>query len=406
MNISKDNYAVLDTETTIYAKGNAWSARNKLVLVGLRIAGKNRVWPIEYPIEGIVRPYGQALSNLAVELASLSTLVLFNAKFDLAWLARYGVILPSSLRVFDCQLAEFILDYQRTPFPSLDGCLAKYGLGSKSSVVADEYWDKGIDTDCVPLDILTSYLETDLELTDTLYCTQLALVRSGPQEALVSLHMQDLRVLQEMEQNGLLFDWDGMASAAEHVSATIGELDVCIRQSVPVGYQEYFNPDSGDHLSALLYGGSIRHSVGTPYQHTYKGGSKQGQTDLRYRWEDISITFPRLVTPPEGSELKKDGFFSTDEETLKSLKPGAAKVLVEALLQRSGLKKLRSTYYDGLRKTRDKYDWTDGLLHGTFNQCRVITGRLSSANPNQQNFPDELNQFIVSRYVDVVSVPS
>jgi DNA polymerase-1 len=106
------------------------------------------------------------------------------------------------------------------------------------------------------------------------------------------------------------------------------------------------------------------------------------------------------VEPPEGSELKKDGFFSVDEETLKSIKHSnnQTRILVKSLLQRAGLEKLLSTYYQGFRKIKEKYDWQDNLLHGTYHQCRVITGRLSSAAPNLQNLPDEMQQFIMSRY--------
>jgi DNA polymerase I-like protein with 3'-5' exonuclease and polymerase domains len=334
------NYGVLDVESTIFAKGSPFADRNKLCLVGLRIEDTNHVFKIEYD----EAPYGDELSRLVRLMASLDCIVGFNIKFDLNWLARYGIFLPVATRVFDCQLAEFILDHQRSPYPSLDGCLLKYNLGEKDHVVDREYWSKGIDTDKVPLPILTHYLETDLEKTDALYLTLLPLV--GRYEALLNLHMQDLRVLQEMEYNGQAFDFAGMQQAAEEVEK---ELDGCHRtilSGVPEGFRQHFNSSSGDHLSALLYGGTIRVDVGTPYQHTYKSGPQAGTTCERYKWREECLVLPRLAEPPEGSELKKEGFYSVDEETLLQLKK--PKDLVAALLRRAELEKLLGTYYRGI----------------------------------------------------------
>lgn len=398
---------ILDVESTIFAKGNPFATQNRLCLVGLRIQDEktgewvNRIFDVEYTNH----PYSETLSDINRHIASLDTIVGFNLKFDLNWLARYGIRLSDRQRVFDCQLAEFILDFQRTPFPSLDSCLTKYNLGSKLDVVDRDYWSLGIDTNQVPLDILTRYLETDLEKTHELYQTLLNEFKKQPKLLLLAnLHMQDLRVLQEMEFNGILFNWQEMSKAAEAVQKELDELDERIIQFVPNEFQPYFNPESGDHLSCLLYGGTISHAIGTEYRHTFKTGPRAGETVTRNKWENIRFDFPRLVTPPDGSELKKQGFYSTDEETLKSIRyprdesGRSTKLLVQSILKRSELEKLLGTYYHGISETCKKYDWQDGLVHGTFNQTRVVTGRLSSEKPNQQNFPDPLMQFIVSRY--------
>jgi DNA polymerase I-like protein with 3'-5' exonuclease and polymerase domains len=391
---------ILDVESTIYAKGNPFAERNRLVLVGIRtlLDGKwvNRVWPIEY----LGEPYADSLEEIRDCLAGLDVVVGFNLKFDLNWLARYGIVLPTRVRIFDCQLAEFILDCQRTPFPSLDMCLAKYGLGSKLDTVEREYWAHGIDTDRIPVEVLVPYLETDLEKTHELYIKlQAGIAERRNLLPLIQLHMQDLRVLQEMEFNGILFDWQAMATEAAKVDAELDGINQTILSYVPEEIRPHFNTGSGTHLSALLYGGILSFRIGTPYQHTYKGGQKAGQTETRYRWEDRVHEFPQRVDPPEDSDLKKEGIFSVDEETLLQIKnKKVVKELVGALLRRSELEKLSGTYYHGIPATCEKYDWKDGYVHGTFNQCRVVTGRLSSEKPNQQNFPDPLMKFIVSRF--------
>ena len=387
------SYAVIDVETTIFQRGNPFSARNRLCLVGVRIDAINTLFEIEYDQTA---PYGENLSELRRLVNSVDTVVLFNAKFDLNWLARYGITLTDSQKVFDCQLAEFILGHQRPSYPSLDDCLAKYNLGEKLHVVEQEYWANDIDTPDIPLSILTEYLNEDLRLTDALYNKQLDTIPEG-QTRLISLACADLRVLQEMEFNGQRISWDTLADAALSAEAELKELDERIRNTISiVEARDIFNIDSGDHLSCLLYGGCIRGKRGTPYQRIFKSGARSGETTTANRWEAYEYTFERLVKPIDGSELKKDGYYSTDEETLLSLsKP---KALISLLLRRAEVAKLYQTYLVGLPKIAAKYDWQDDLIHGTLNQCRTITGRISSEKPNKQNFPEIINQYIVSQF--------
>lgn len=397
----KIKYAILDVESTTFEKGNPFAQKNKLCLIGLRLCyedntRENCIFKIEYDQE----PYGETLELLARLLNTCSTIVGFNLKFDLSWLARYGIRLNRDQRTFDLQLVYFINDYQRTPFPSLNMCLDHFNLPHKSDVVVREYWDLGIDTDKVPLDVLTQYLLTDLERTDELYLEILGLQERIPSfGALFRLHMWDLRVLLEMESNGLLFDWKAMGAEASIVEKQLKELNAQICAYVPESFREYFNANSGDHLSALLYGGDIQWRKGTQYQHKYKTGPKSGTIELRNKWENRTQHFDRLVEPIEGSGLKKEGYYSVDKQTLKSLKTDkVSRILVEHLLSRANAEKLLGTYYHGLPKILEKYDWQDGYIHGTYNQCRVLTGRLSSEKPNQQNRPESVDRFVISRF--------
>jgi len=384
------NYGVLDVETTIFEGGHPFAERNKLCILGLRIDGQNHTFTIEYGSE----PYAEKLGAIQKLLDSLDLLVGFNFKFDLNWIRRYGLRVDHC-RVFDLQLVEFILGGQRPPFPSLNDCLAKRGLGQKLDIVKTEYWDRGIDTTEIPRDVLIPYSEEDLVLEDNLFKAMLSEIPKDL-EALITLSNQDLLVLHEMEFNGIKINWEKLGARAEATRLELQELAITLADYIPEQYRSWFNIDSGDHLSALLYGGCITRKVGTEYQHTYKTGPRAGQTETRYRWEIRTDSFPQLVTPPKGSELKKEGFFSTDEETLRSLK--RPKKLIHLLLKHAELSKLLSTYLDGLVKIREKYDWSDEMLHGTFNQCRTITGRLSSEKPNLQNQPPEVGEFIETRY--------
>jgi DNA polymerase-1 len=85
---------------------------------------------------------------------------------------------------------------------------------------------------------------------------------------------------------------------------------------------------------------------------------------------------------------------------LASLKAkGKARELIDSLLKRGSLEKLRGTYLHGLPKLIQTMDWVEDTLHGTLNQCVAITGRLSSTKPNLQNIDGNIGYLFKSRYV-------
>ena len=380
----------LDVETTISNKGNPFDETNKLCYVGL-LGSTPRTISIEYGDE----PYRHKLDEIQKEIDESEILVGFNIKFDLHWLRKYGINFVGK-RVWDCQLVHFILTGQQYPYPSLNSVSAYYDLGSKLDVVATEYWGNKIDTPNIPKDILEEYLIGDLQLTQKVYEKQMEefAVSTKPMQRLISLHNQDLIILQEMEFNGLLFDENSSNRLAKELVDQIEIIDKILFE-----YHELveFNPNSTEHVSSLLYGGTIkvkrREVIGV-----FKTGTRMGQQ--KERWVEHEITFPRLINPIKGSELAKEGFFSTDDQTLKSLKTRSkyGKDLVEVLVTRATLEKRLSTYYKGLVDLRKEMNWHEGRLHGQLNQCVARTGRLSSSKPNLQNFDGEIKTLFGSRY--------
>lgn len=381
---------ILDVETTISNKGNPFDESNKLCYVGTYDGMAYDLHNIEYDSE----PYGSHLTNVQTTVDACDLIIGFNIKFDLHWIRRYGISF-SNKRIWDCQLVHFILTGQTASYPSLNGVAAYYDLGSKLDVVSTEYWKNGIDTPDIPEDILTEYLQGDLDLTYQVYLKQREeLDKASPQlRRLVSLHNQDLLVLQEMEYNGLVFDEAKCTELGEELTVQIKRLDELLYD---YHQTDGFNNNSTEHLSALLYGGTIvfkrREVIGV-----FKTGTRAGQD--KERWVDYPIVFEKIVNPIKGSELAKEGFYSTDEQTLKSLKGSKkAKELVELLLRRATLEKRLSTYYEGLVKLRKEMKWDEGKLHGQLNQCVARTGRLSSSRPNLQNFDGEIKELFRSRY--------
>lgn len=376
----------LDIETSTSNFGNPFDSNNVACFVGVG----NNVYKLEYDDE----PYGDALKQIQLEINDCDMLLFVNAKFDLSWLSRYGIRFNHK-RIWDCQLVDFMLSGQTESYPSMNSMAIKYNLPLKPDIKA-RYWENGIDTKDIPRDEIVSYLqEHDLPTTLSIYEIQKELVEAKGTafKRLVSLHNQDLVVLQEIEYNGLLFDEDACLRQAEKLNLEIADLRASLYASHSI---PEFNTESGDHLSALLYGGTIviprKEVVGI-----YKTGDRKGQEKLG--WKDYSFYMPRLVKPLAGSELKKAGYWATGADVLKSLKPkGEAKKIVDTILELAKLEKIVSTYYQGLPALREKMNWGVNMLHGNLNQCVARTGRLSSTKPNLQNISGDMKGVFGSRY--------
>lgn len=90
------------------------------------------------------------------------------------------------------------------------------------------------------------------------------------------------------------------------------------------------------------------------------------------------VLFVKLQLP--GGKKTKTGY-STSADILDKLAPEYD--IVSKVLEYRQLTKLKSTYADGLTN----YIYTDGRIHGKFNQTITATGRISSTEPNLQNIP-------------------
>ena len=371
----------LDTETTIHNKGHPYDQRNKLCCFSFACESDSgaRLWS------------ASSQASLELVLSNTDLVIGFNFKFDLHWFIKSGVYQLRDKHIWDVQIAEFILSNQTHRFPSLNETCEKYGLEVKLDVVKTEYWDKGINTDKIPWHILEKYATRDAELTLACYHAQRKLMTPA-QVRLCHLMCQDMKILQEMEANGIPFDEQLCEQRAMEVDDKISTLKgklSAIYSSVPINFA------SNDHLSAFLYGGTVKEEAKEHIGY-FKSGAKAGQP--KYKNITIEHKLPRLYEPLKGSAMAKEGNFATDEGTLRKLRGN--KNIVNMILELSKLEKLNGTYYNGLVKLRKEMNWEPGMLHGNFNQTTAQTGRLSSSRPNLQNFASELQDIFISKYND------
>jgi DNA polymerase I-like protein with 3'-5' exonuclease and polymerase domains len=378
------NPIILDLETTISNEGNVHDITNKIVTIQIHTLNTN---------DSLVFT---KFTNLNLNpLNKASILIGANLKFDLGWLRKkLGYV--CSVPIWDIQLAEFFFSNQRWPYPDLDTMGENYGVGHKIDNIKLNYWDKGIDTDLIPIEELKEYGIEDCKLTAKIFQKQVKRFQTTDKGKflLFRLYCNDELVLQEMEHNGLVYDEQSSLEKVKDYEQRILEIDLELNKLFDSPVQ--LNYGSTDDVSIALYGGTkkieTRICIGQ-----YKTGLKEGRD--RYKILKSTIDFSRLVEPVKGSALKKEGFYSTDEPTLLSLKPTPKiKKIITLLLERSKCKKIIGTYLKGLPKLREEMNWPPGWLYPSYNQCQANTGRLSSSKPNAQNQTPESKEFFISRY--------
>lgn len=414
-------YLVLDVETTIRNNGNPYDPFNRLMSVQLFPEGAEH--GVIYDIEHGLQPFAKHLETIRRAVESADYLVGFNIKFDVAWLRRYIPGIRIS-RVWDLQLWEFLCSGQTMRMPALADVLEMRGMESKGDL-ASEYWDKGIDTPMIPWETLATYGLQDIEVEHQLFKYQR---EATPPDLMMlfKLQCEDLLILQEMEQNGLPYSIREAEEQAAQTAAAIESIDVDLRHIVSArtgGCDHLVNLGSSQHLSALLYGGTITYEGTEEVEKPRKDGSIRKYT----RKCDAYLELKGFFRPDKKEELVRTRnlsdedlhlvnkerqakgqpllfrYYSTGESVIKRLGSQRASKMatqfVGLLQERAKLAKLQSTYYQGMIDLMKSFGWDrDGIIHSTLNQTVAQTGRLSSSNPNQQNMAKDVKVLVKSRF--------
>lgn len=392
---------VWDVETSTLNKGHPFNPLNKLVSYALRSTSNPNVLFQYYSDPGFIGVFKDVMATADVVIG-------FNVKFDLHWATRYNVVCPLTCRVWDCSLAEFVISGQTARFASLNDTLASYNLPVKHDKVK-EYWDAGIDTADIPVAILEEYNKHDVYVTKLLYDTQQAIM-SDKQKQLVWLMGEDLKTLQHAEFNGIKWDEGKANEKLDKYQAEVAAIEYKLNEHLPAISHGTWNWDSGDHLSAFLYGGEIAFDYSISEEAIYKSGANKGQAYTRNRWFVEQVVLLPKFKPLEGSEVKKSveaslkeptkaKIYQTDAPTisqLKSRKASDREIIV--LLQERSTKIKIVEMIESIQKVSKDRGWENNYLHPQFNQNIAITGRLSSSQPNMQNTPPEIDELLVSRY--------
>ena len=321
----------LDTETT---STNAIDAE----LVGLSFAVKEKeAWYVAVPAN---REEALQIVNIFKPLYENPKILKIgqNIKYDLEVLANYGVTLAGDL--WDTMIAHYLIqpelhhgmDYMAEVYLNYQTIHIEELIGPKGK-------KQGSMRDLSPTQVY-EYAAEDADITLRLKnCLEPKLKEAGVEHLFYEIEMPLVRVLAEMEMNGVLIDTGSLKETSELFTQRLQELEHRIYELAG----EEFNIASPKQVGDILFGKL------------------------------------KIIEKPKKT---KTGQFVTNEETLQTLRHKHE--IVEKILEHRGLKKLVGTYVDALPKLINK---RTGHIHTSFNQTITATGRLSSSDPNRQNIP-------------------
>ena len=261
-----------------------------------------------------------------------------NIKYDYEVLTRYGVTLQG--KMFDTMIAHYLI--QPELHHNMD-YMAETLLGYQTIHIEELLGPKGKKQknmrDLPPTDIY-EYAAEDADITLRLKnVLEPRLKELGVEELFWNIEMPLVRVLADMELNGVCLDTEALQDTSKIFTERMKQYE----QEIYKEAGEEFNISSPKQVGDILFGKL------------------------------------QIMDKPKKT---KTGQYVTSEEVLQSLESKSP--IVRNILNYRGMKKLLSTYIDALPKLINP---RTGHIHTSFNQALTATGRLSSSDPNLQNIP-------------------
>jgi DNA polymerase-1 len=194
--------------------------------------------------------------------------------------------------------------------------------------------------DQIDTEMVCEYAAEDADFTWRLYDVIAPRMAGSPVETLYrETELPLVEVLTEMGHNGIALDSKLLRSLGESMGDRMIELTKEVHQAA----EHEFNINSTQQLAVVLFD-----ELGLPVVKKTKTGR------------------------------------STDADTLQTLASQTDNPVPKLVLEYRELSKLKSTYIDTLPKMVCP---RTGRIHASFDQTGVVTGRLSSSDPNLQNIP-------------------
>jgi len=354
--------------------------------------------------------YTEDTSDIVMKSAdgeSETTLIIgHNIKFDLHWLRRVCKTIDeitfedflATQKVWDTQLAEYILSGQNKLYPSLDYCSEKYGGTIKDDRIK-AFWQAGIDTPDIPEEMLTEYLKYDVDNTHKVFLGQLEEAKKKGMLPLIRSMNEALLGYQEMEWNGMAVDMDVLEYNKAVLQRELSGVEYGIDQYILPEHMAYIDLGSPKQLSAFLFGGEIKYKI-KELVGKYKNGND------KYKLIEHVIERPGFdLDPEEEWETKNAGVYKTSDEILKAIiadhhPTDNVTKFCKLIQQKRAMSKELSAYYESIPNLIHD----DGFLHQNINHTATHTGRLSQNEPNLQNVStgskSKVKTMFVSRWGD------
>ncbi|GGK12919.1 DNA polymerase I [Yeosuana aromativorans] len=261
-----------------------------------------------------------------------------NLKYDIKVLRKYNIKVKGKL--FDTMLAHYLINPDmRHNMDVLSETYLNYTPISIETLIGKKGKNQ-LTMREVPFEQQTEYAVEDADITLQLKeHFEKELGEANTQKLFDEIEIPLLRVLADMELEGINLDKDFLNSLSEQLDNDIKSLEKLIYKEAG----EVFNIASPKQLG------------------------------------DILFDKLKLVDKPKKT---KTGQYATSEDILSYLAKDHD--IIQHILDFRGLSKLKSTYVDALP---NQIEPSTGRVHTDYMQTVAATGRLSSNNPNLQNIP-------------------
>ena len=370
-------------------------------------------------------------------LDNTTLLIGHNLQYDLQWLWACGFKYDGE--IFDTMLGDYVLQRGQRGSVSLENCAIRHSLPFNKSDTLKSYFSRGYQTDEIPLDELTKYLEQDLYITKSLYWTLNDLYDKPESKSLVKVRditNKVCKTLAKMYMNGFAVDKGKLSEVRKdfehelleienrlnvHVKNLMGDTPINLNSPEQISQVIYSrilnnkkewavafeNVDGKEEFKqAVKQNSSMMVKTKASVCQTCNGKGKvfktkkDGQPFAKpSRCVDCNTRGYRLAKlkqmaglgffPPSTAWVSANGF-STGKDNLDTLINIAkskgmtdAQAFLTDLKRQSAVSSYLSAFVEGI-STHTK---GDNMLHVKLLQHRTATGRFSGAEPNMQNMP-------------------
>tara|TARA_R100001129_G_scaffold81215_3_gene55322 strand:+ start:2830 stop:4965 length:2136 start_codon:yes stop_codon:yes gene_type:complete len=446
---------VLDIENKV-TNGNptAYHPDNYLVCVGYatvtnKVENPKVVWFNHDDLKGKLNEFGIITKELQEVLDRTDLLIAHNIKYDLTWLYECGFKYEGEL--YDTMTGEYLLSRgAKIPLSLSESCKRRKVTEKKSELIED-YFEKGIGFEAMPVDLVEEYNIYDIISCGELYLEQDRLFHTDEYRSMLpilKLTNQMTDVLIDIERNGTHIDLEELETVRTTYenertfrSAQNNKIIKHIMGDKP------FNIASPEQLSEIIWSRKVKDKnewarifgIGTRAVGTGKYKNRIPKKDLEgivkaqttiskktevkqcgrcngtghifkrrkdgtpykkhpkcttcngtgyiYKW--LEPVAGLKFSPTSVDQVTANGF-ATDKNTLSELtKIAEEKDMKEAILFLTNMQRINAldTYINSFCKGIQQNVYDNSILHPQINQVRTATGRLSSSKPNFQNLP-------------------
>jgi DNA polymerase-1 len=378
-----------------------------------------------------------AQQRLQTVLDKTTLIVGHNLQYDLQWLWACGFKYDRD--IFDTMLGDYILQRGQKGSVSLENCALRYDLDMKKSDTLKDYFRRGFQTDEIPLEELSEYLEQDLRVTRSLYWRLMDEYNKPESQSLVSVRDTTNKVcktLTRMYMNGFNIDQQALQEVRKQFEDELLEIETRLGTQVKhLMGDTPINLNSPEQVSQVIYSrilhdkkkwaiafdyvdekedfkqavkdnSSMMVKTKASVCQTCKGKGKIYKTkkdgtpfakpsrctdcDTRgYKLTKLKQMAGLGFFPPSKAWVSANGF-STSKSNLEHLiNIAKSKGMTDAesfltdLKRQSAVSSYLSAFVEGIQH----YTKEDGMLHVSLTQHVTATGRFSGRNPNMQNMP-------------------